>query len=137
MFYIMSLLLAELYYIHFRTLKLWLKNDVSVTSYKKGYPIQIYISNHVLHYVFTSDITLLNSFLEFETWIKKWCQCDLLLTVIFYSKSHFKSCFTLCLCFLLNFTTFVLGNLLILKLWLKMMSVWHLTHSHILFKFAY
>ena len=63
-----------------------------MTSYSQPYPIQIYISNYVLHYVFASGITLLNSFLEFETLIKKWCQCDLLLTVIFYSKSHFKSC---------------------------------------------
>ena len=137
MFYIISLLLSYLYYIHFRNLILWLKNDVSVTSYSQQYPFQIYIVNHVLHYVFAFVLTLLHSFWEFETLIEKWCQCDIILTVIFYSKSHFKSCFTLCLCFWLNFTTFVLGNLLILKLWLKMMSVWHLTHSHILFKFAY
>ena len=35
-------------------LRLWLKNDVSVTPYSQSYSIQIYILNHVLYNVFVS-----------------------------------------------------------------------------------
>ena len=150
-----------------------------MTSYSQPYPNQIYIWNYVLFYVFASGLTLLHSFWEFETLIEKWCQCDIILTVIFYSNLHFKSCFILCLCFLLillhlfwEFETLIekqcqcdilltaisnsnlhikLCFILCLCLWLnftafifgiwnfdwKMMSVWHLTHNHILFKFTY
>ena len=117
-----------------RSLKVWLKNDVSVTSYSQPFPIQIYILNHDLHYVFASGLTLLHSFWEFETLIEKLCQCDILLTAISYSNLNIISCFILCLCFWLNFTTFILG---VWNFDWKMMSVWHLTHNHILFKFTY
>ena len=69
-----------------RSLKVWLKNDVSVTSYSQPFPIQIYILHHVLYYVFASGLTLLHSFWEFE----KWCQCDILLTAISYANLHIK-----------------------------------------------
>ena len=150
-----------------------------MTSYSLPHPIQIYILNYLLYYVFACGSTLLHSFSEFETLIEKWCQCDIILTVIFYSNLHFKSCFILCLCFWLNFTIFILGAwnfdwkwcqcdillkavsfsnlhiksclMLCLCFWLnftsfilgvwnydwKMMSVWHLTHSQILFKLTF
>ena len=68
----MSSPLAQLYYVHlFWELETLIENDVSVTSYSKPYPFQIYILNHVLCYVFASGSTLLHLFWEFETLIEK------------------------------------------------------------------